>query len=84
MRFNIEENFLDDKSGAFQVQESGIDSADGLSHLLLVLAIGTLYLVSTGVEAVASGMRRWVDTHWDRGLSYLKISWRWLHRQMWL
>ena len=67
MRFDIEENFLDDRSGAFQVQESEIDSADGLSRLFLVLVIGTLYLVSTGAEVVASGMRRWVDTHWDRG-----------------
>jgi len=84
LRFDVEENFLDDKSGAFQVQQSEIDSADSLSRLFLVLAVGTLYLVSTGVEVVTREMRRWVDTHWDRGLSYLKIGWRWLRRQMWL
>jgi len=82
LRFDIEENFLDDKSGAFQVQKSEIDSADSLSRLCLVLAVATLYLVSTGVEVVASGKRRLVDTHWDRGLSYLQIGWRWLRRQL--
>jgi len=25
-------------------------------------------------------VRRWVDTHWDRGLSYLKIGWRWMRQ----
>jgi len=84
LRFDVEESFLDDKSGAFQVQESEIDSAAALSRLFLVLAVGTLYLVSTGVEVVARGQRRLVDTHWDRGLSYLKIGWRWLHRQLFL
>ena len=84
LRFDIEESILDDKSNAFQVQKSGTDSADDLSRLFLVLAIGTLYLVSTGVEVVKSELRRLVDTHLDRGLSYLKIGWRWLRRQLWL
>ncbi len=80
LRFDIEENFLDDKSGAFQVQKSEIRSADGLARLFLVLAVTTLYLVSTGTEIVRSQLRRLVDTHWDRGLSYLQIGWRWLRR----
>ena len=84
LRVDFEESILDDKSNAFQVQKSEIDSADDLSRLFLVLAIGTLYLVSTGVEVVKKGLRRLVDTHWDRGLSYLKIGWRWLRRQLWL
>jgi len=82
LRFDIEENFLDDKSGAFQVQESEIRSASGLSRLFLVLAITTLYLVSTGVEVTQANLRRSVDTHWDRGLSYLQIGWRWIRRRL--
>ena len=26
-------------------------------------------------------LRHWVDTHWDRGMSYLKIGWSWLRQQ---
>ena len=80
MRFDIEENFLDDKSNAFQVQKSEVRSTDGLSRLFLVLAVATLYLLSTGAHVVHSGLRRLVDTHWDRGLSYLQIGWRWIRR----
>jgi len=42
------------------------------------MAITTLYLVSQGTEVVAQGKRRWVDAHWFRGLSYLKIGWNWV------
>lgn len=80
LRFDIEENFLDDKSNAFQVQESEIRSASALSRLFLVLAIATLYLVSTGEAVVRAQLRRVVDTHWERGLSYLQIGWRWIRR----
>lgn len=27
---------------------------------------------------VASGKRRWVDAHWFRGNSYLRIVWEWV------
>jgi len=80
LRSDIEENFLDDKSNAFQVQKSEVRSTDGLSRLFLVLAVATLYLLSTGAHVVHSGLRRLVDTHWDRGLSYLQIGWRWIRR----
>ncbi len=77
-RFNIEENFLDDKSGGFQLEASQIRDPDALSRLCLILAIATLYLTSTGTAVVAWGYRRLVDTHWKRGLSYLQIGWRWI------
>jgi len=31
----------------------------------------------TGVSVIRAGKWRWVDAHWGRGLSYLKIGWRW-------
>jgi len=31
-----------------------------------------------GVEVVAAGKRRWVDTHWFRGNSYFRIGWQWV------
>jgi hypothetical protein len=78
LRFDIEENFLDDKSNGFQLESSLLRSADVLSRLCFILAITTLYLVSQGTEVVRQGKRRWVDSHWFRGSSYLKIGWDWV------
>lgn len=80
LRFDIEENFLDDKSNGFQLESSQIRSAEALERLCLVLAMATLYLVSQGTEIVAAGKRRLVDIHWFRGNSYLKIGWKWVKR----
>jgi len=78
LRFDIEENFLDDKSNGFQLESSLIRSAKALERLCCVLAITTLYLVAQGTEVVTQGKRRWVDAHWFRGQSYLKIGWSWV------
>jgi hypothetical protein len=78
LRFDIEENFLDDKSNGFQLESSQIRDPAALTRLCLVLAVATLFLVSQGTQVVEKGRRRWVDPHWFRGLSYLKIGWRWV------
>lgn len=78
-RFDIEENFLDDKSAGFQVEASEIRNDHALSCLFFILATATLYLVNSGVAVVISKKRHIVDTHWQRGLSYLQLGWRWLH-----
>ena len=49
---------------------------DALACLGLILATATLYLVSTGTAIVSLGLRQLVDTHWQRGLSYFQIGWR--------
>jgi hypothetical protein len=46
-------------------------------------------LVSSGVTAVSTSVRRLVDAHWQRGLSYCHIGWRWIkyalsHDRRWL
>jgi hypothetical protein len=79
LRFDIEENFLDDKSNGFQLESSWIRSAKALERLCVVLAMTTLYLVSQGTAVVQRGQRRLVDAHWYRGSSYLKIGWKWVH-----
>ena len=79
LRFDIEENFLDDKSNGFQLESSLIRSAKALERLCLVLAMTTLYLVSVGTSVVKKGHRRLVDPHWFRGASYLKIGWHWVN-----
>ena len=78
LRFDIEENFLDDKSNGFQLESSLIRSANALERLCLLLAMTTLYLVSQGTSVVQRGKRRLVDPHWFRGTSYLKIGWKWV------
>jgi hypothetical protein len=77
-RFDIEENFLDDKSNGFQLESSLVRDTEALTRLCLVLALTTLYLVAQGMQVVASQKRRWVDPHWFRGNSYLRIGWQWV------
>ncbi|MDM8566666.1 hypothetical protein QUF74_13570 [Candidatus Halobeggiatoa sp. HSG11] len=65
-RFNIEEGFKDDKSGAFQLESSLFRDAQALTRLYTVIVVATLFLVSQGVEAVKSGIRQEIDPHWNR------------------
>ncbi len=74
LRFDIKENFLDDKSHGFQLASSLRRSAKALERLCCVLAMTTLSLGSVGTEVVKRGKRRWVDPHWFRGSSYVKIG----------
>jgi hypothetical protein len=77
-RFDIEENFLDDKSNGFQLESSLVRDAAALTRLCFVVAVATLYLVAQGTQVVAAHKRRWVDPHWLRGNSYLRIGWQWV------
>ena len=74
-RFDIESEFLDEKSNGFQLERSMIRSSIALSRMRLVLAIATLFLTVQGQQVVASGKRRQVDCHWYRGNSYLRQGW---------
>jgi hypothetical protein len=78
LRFDIEENFLDDKSNGFDWEKSGLRDPLALSRLCLVLAVTTLYLTLQGTAIVETAHRRWVDVHTYRGMSYLKIGWEWV------
>ena len=75
-RFRIEEGFLDDKSGLFALESSMLRDAAGLERLILTLSVATLLLVSEGLQLVAAGVRRVIDPHWTRALSYLKLGLR--------
>ncbi len=78
LRFDIEENFLDEKSGGFQLESSELLDGQALVRLGLIMAAATLYLVSSGLAVMARGWRHFVDAHWQRGLSYFQIGWRWI------
>ena len=75
---HIEESFLDDQSGGWNLHKSEIRCVCALSRLYFLLALATLYVTAQGVEVVATGKRRWVDPHWFRGNSYFRIGWDWL------
>lgn len=51
-RFGIEEEFLDEKSNGFQLEQSLVRSPIALSRLCLVLAIATLFLTVQGQEVM--------------------------------
>ena len=78
LRFDIEENFLDDQSNGWNVQKSELRSVCALSRLWFILALATLYVTAQGVDVVESGRRRWVDPHWFRGNSYFRIGTDWV------
>ena len=62
---------------ANKIERSEVRSVIALSRLCFVLAVATLLLTVQGQQVVASGKRRWVDCHWQRGNSYLRIGWSW-------
>ena len=78
LRFRVEELFLDSKSGVFELEASGIRSAQALERLYLVAAVAILYGTTQGMAVQLDGLRAQVDPHWTRGISYLKIGLRWL------
>lgn len=78
LRFDVEELFLDSKSGAFDLTASRLRSAQTLKRLYLVVAVVVLWSTCEGLAVQVAGLRRQVDPHWRRGLSYLKIGLAWL------
>lgn len=78
-RFTIEEGFLDAKSNGFGWEDSKLRDTSALQRLCFVMAVATWFLICQGCEVVDAGLRRRVDPHWRRGLSYARIGWRWVH-----
>ena len=78
LRFDIEENFLDDQSSGWNLQRSEIRDVCGLSRLCFILSVATLYSTAQGIAVVESGKRRSIDTHWFRGNSYFRIGCDWI------
>ena len=46
------------------------------------MALTMLFLVLQGTQVVETGKRRWIDPHWHRGMSYLKLGWNWVRLAM--
>jgi hypothetical protein len=78
LRFQVEESFLDLKSNGFNLEASRLRDKFALFQLGGAIALTMLFLVLQGTQVVASGQRRLVDCHWQRGMSYLKLGWNWI------
>jgi hypothetical protein len=73
-RFCCEQLFRDQKSGVFQLASSGLREPDRIDRLLLVVAIAVLAGSLQGYALSLAGLRRQVDPHWERGMSFLRIG----------
>jgi hypothetical protein len=73
-RFCCEQLFRDQKSGVFQLESSGLREPERIDRLLLVVAIAVLVGSLQGYALSLAGMRRQVDPHWKRGMSFLRIG----------
>jgi hypothetical protein len=73
-RFCCEQLFRDQKSGVFQLESSGLREPERIDRLLLVVAIAVLVGSLQGYAVSLAGLRRQVDPHWQRGMSFLRIG----------
>ena len=77
-RLWCEELFRDQKSGLFELESIGLRQAERIDRMLLVVAIGVLVASLQGSAISLSGLRRQVDTHWQRGMSLTRIGLKWM------
>jgi hypothetical protein len=73
-RFCCEQLFRDQKSGVFHLAGSGLREPRRIDRLLLVVAIAVLASSLQGYALSLAGLRRQVDPHWKRGMSFLRIG----------
>jgi hypothetical protein len=73
-RFCCEQLFRDQKSGVFHLADSGLRDPARIDRLLLVVAIAVLTGSLQGYALSLAGLRRQVDPHWKRGMSFLRIG----------
>ena len=63
------------------MDKSRLAGTKALERLILVIAVATIITVNEGLAVTAAGNRKKVDGHWERGLSYIQIGWRWILKQ---
>lgn len=81
-RFCCEQLFRDQKSGIFQLASSGLRDPERIDRLLLVVAIAVLASSLQGYAVSLDGLRRQVDPHWQRGLSFVRLGLTWLQQSV--
>lgn len=83
-RMSIEQSFRDDKSGGFDLEHTRLQHAERIDHLLLAMAIATLWCHELGEFVLKQGdeARRQVDPAHKRTLSLFQLGLRWLKRTL--
>jgi hypothetical protein len=81
-RMSIEQSFRDDKSGGFDLEHTRLQHAKRIDHLLLAVAIATLWCHELGEFVLKQGeeARCQVDPSHTRTLSLFQLGLRWLKR----
>jgi hypothetical protein len=81
-RMSIEQSFRDDKSAGFDLAHTRLQHAERLDHLLLAMAIATLWCHELGEFVLVHGetFRCQVDPSHTRTLSVFQLGLRWLKR----
>lgn len=81
-RMSIEQSFRDDKSGGFDMEHTRLQHAQRIDHLLLAMAIATLWCHELGEFVLQQGdhSRCQVDPSHQRTLSLFQLGLRWLKR----
>ena len=83
-RMSIEQSFRDDKSGGFDLEHTRLQHAERIDHLLLAIAIATLWCHELGEFVLKQGddLRHLVDPARKRTLSLFQLGLRWLKRSL--
>jgi Transposase DDE domain len=83
-RMSIEQSFRDDKSGGFDMEHTRLQHAERIDHLLLAIAIATLWCHELGEFILKQGddSRCQVDPAYKRTLSLFQLGLRWLKRAL--
>ena len=79
-RMHVEESFRDDKSGSFDLDATKLRDAERLNHLLLAVAVATLWIYEIGEQVLRDDERSEIDPGYTRQLSVFQIGRRKLQR----
>jgi len=81
-RMAIEQSFRDDKTGGFDLEHTRLQHIERIDHLLLAVAIATLWCHEVGEFVLKQGdhARCQVDPSHTRTLSLFQLGLRWLKR----
>jgi hypothetical protein len=79
-RMHIEQSFRDDKSGSFDLEATKLTDPDRFNHLLLAIAVATLWIYDIGEHVLRTNTRAEIDPAFKRQLSVFQIGWRKLRR----
>lgn len=80
----IEPHFKDYQSAAFGLPRSRLRDTQALTRLMMLLAAATIIALSISIEVLFQGQLQTIDWHGQRGLSFLQIGLRELHRLCYL